>query len=283
MSESLFEITFKKHAKLTLEAVSSAKKEMNGEKNAALKSLYIMLRDCLVDITDEAKKEKINSKNCDSKFPKFLENYVPKNPYITVKNKETLNLQLPKSAKDCFPDLEDNFFLKIVSKDKPILKSGKGAIAKAGLAREDKDYSIKGMYLRIDFLIEDFNEIKAHIQHELQHINLRGEVDGLKDGYDKFHGYIEYLGDPSEIQAYAKEYAYRYHKKYPRDTELNFEKLKKLFSDKKYESFNNYVLFGEEADVIRSKHDVSNADIKRMKKIHRDYIDTLKKSLNYFL
>lgn len=282
MSESIFEVTLRKYANLLSEN-TSCKMELTDEQNAALKSLYIIIRDCLQDIYYEARGEKINNKNCESKFPKFLEKYQPKNPYITAHNHETLKLELPTSIKDCFKDLRDDIEIKIVSKDKPIMKAGKGVVSKAGLARHDKTNEIVGFYFRFDILLDDFNELKAGLQHELQHIHMRGTVNDLKNGRDKFHGFIDYLGDKSEICAYAKEYAYRYHKKYPRDVELNIDKLKKLFSNPKWESFNNYMLFGEDERTVKDKHDVNNADIKKMKKTHDEFIETVKKSLYYYL
>jgi hypothetical protein len=283
MSQSNFEATFRKYTKLVVESASSGHKEMTQEQNAALKSLYIIIRDCLEDIYYEARREKINSKNCESKFPKFLEKYQPKNPYITAYNHETLKLELPSSIKDCFKDLRDDIEIKIVSKDKPIMKAGKGVISKAGLSRHGKTDEILGLYFRFDILLDDFNELKAGLQHELQHIHMRGNVEGLKNAQDKFHGFIDYLGDNAEICAYAKEYAYRYHKKYPRDSVLSIDKLKKLFSNPKWESLNNYMLFGEDESVIKDKHDVSSADIKKMKKIHGEFVETVKNSLNYYL
>ncbi len=282
MSESIFEVTLRKYANLLSEN-TSYKMELTDEQNAALKSLYIIIRDCLEDIYYESRDEKINNKNCEAKFPKFLEKYQPKNPYITAYNHETLKLELPTSIKDCFKDLRDDIEIKIVSKDKPIMKAGKGVVSKAGLARHDKTNEIVGFYLRFDILLDDFNELKAGLQHELQHIHMRGTVNGLKNGQDKFHGFIDYLSDKAEICAYAKEYAYRYHKKYPRDVELNIDKLKKLFSNPKWESFNNYMLFGEDEHTIKDKHDVNNADIKKMKKTHNEFVDTVKKSLRYYL
>ena len=221
--ESIFEVTFKKYSGIISESYSS-KTEMSDDQNFALKHLYIILRDLVEDIHEQSRSEKINNKNCEVKFPKFLETYSPKSPYVIIHNNETLKIQLPIMVKKCFKDLRDEFFLKIVSKDKPILKSGKGSIAIAGLDRNDKDESVRGIYIRIDSLIEDVDEVKAQLQHELQHIHMRGKVEGLKNGKDKIEAFIEYLGDPSEICAYAKEYAYRYHKKYPRDNELKFDK-----------------------------------------------------------
>jgi len=281
--ESIFEATFKKYTKLTLEGVSRKNTIMTDDQNIALKNFYIILRDCLEDIYYECRSEKINTKNCETKFPIFLENYTPKNPYITVSNYETLVLQLPNTIKDCFDDLQDEFFIKIVSKEKPILKAGKGVTAKAGLERNGKNNLIYGVYIRFDILLSDISELKAGLQHELQHVYISGKVDGLKDGEDKIHAFIEYLGDKSEISAYSKEYAYRYNKKYPRDSELSIEKFKKLFSNKKSESFNHYMFFGEEDDIIKNKYDVKNSDINKMHKIHDEFIETLKSSLNYFL
>jgi hypothetical protein len=37
------------------------------------------------------------------------------------------------------------------------------------------------------------------------------------------------------------------------------------------------MLFGED------EHDVNNADIKKMKKTHNEFVDTVKKSLRYYL
>ena len=281
--ESIFESTFKKYVKLTLEGVSRENVIMTDDQNVALKNLYIILKNCLEDIYYECRSEKININNCETKFPKFLKNYIPKNPYITVSNYETLILQLPRTIKDCFDDLQDEFFVKIVSKEKPILKAGKGITAKAGLERNNKSNLIYGVYMRFDILLSDISELKSGLQHELQHIYISGEVDGLKDGEDKIHAFIEYLGDKSEISAYAKEYAYRYNKKYPRDGALNVEKLKKLFYNKKSESFNHYIFFGEDADAIKNKYDVKSSEIKKMNKIHDEFIETLKSSLNYFL
>jgi len=281
--ESIFEDTFRKHSGLITEKYSPKRKLMTDEQNAALKNLYIIIRDCVEDIRVECRSEKINTKNCESKFPEFLENYVPKNPYITAVNYETLSIQIPKSIKDLFEDLKEELLLKIVSKDKPVLKSGKDVIAKAGLVRNDKDNSISALYIRFDILLDDLFELKANLQHELQHILIKGKANGLRDGKDKLHAMIKYLGDESEIQSYAKEYAYRYHKKYPRDTELKIEKLKKLFNNQQSEGFNHYMLFGEDDDTIKSKHDVSSSDIKKMNKIHDEFAETVKNSLNYFL
>lgn len=282
MAESIFEVTIRKYANILLENTSS-KMELTDEQNMALKRLYIIIRDCLEDIYYESRHEKINSKNCDSKFPKFLEKYQPKNPYITAYNHETLKLELPSSIKDCFKDLRDTIDIKIVSKDKPIMKAGKGVISKAGLSRHDKTGEILGLYFRFDILLDDFNELKSGLQHELQHIHMRGTVNGLRNGQDKFRGFIDYLGDKGEICAYSKEYAYRYHKKYPRDSVLSIDKLKKLFSNPKWEAFNNYMLFGEDEAVIKDKHDINSADLKKMKKIHGEFVETVKNSLNYFL
>lgn len=281
--ESIFESTFKKYTNITLEGIIKKRNVLTDEQNLALKNLYILLRDLLENIYSEARCEKINSKNCENKFPTFLQSYVPKNPYITSYNSETLKIQLPKSTIKCLPDLSEELSLKIVTKDKPILNSGKGEIAKAGLDRNDKDNSVKALYIRIDCLFDDLNEIKAQLQHELQHIAIKSNVSGLKKGNDKFHAFIEYLGDEGEISAYAKEYAYRYYKKYPRDTQLSIDKLKKLFNGQKSQSFNHYMLFGEDSDVIRNKHEVSNADIKKMKRIHDEFVEVVKSSLNYFL
>lgn len=282
MADSIFEVTFRKYANILSENTSS-KMELTDEQNIALKILYIIIRDCLEDIYYEARREKINNKNCESKFPKFLEKYQPKNPYIKTCNYETLKLELPSTIKDCFKDLRDEINIKIVSKDKPIMNAGKGVISKAGLSRHDKTGEILGFYFRFDILLDDFNELKAGLQHELQHIHMRGTVNGLRDGQDKFRGFIDYLGDKAEICAYAKEYAYRYHKKYPRDSVLSVDKLKKLFSNPKWEAFNNYMLFGEDESVIKDKHDVTSADIKKMKKIHGEFVETVKNSLNYYL
>lgn len=283
MSESLFEVTFKKYTSLVLEGISQKSKTLTDEQNFAIKNLYILLRNLLEDIYSEAKLEKINIKNCETRFPNFLESYAPKNPYVSVYNQETLKIQLPKLTIKCLPDLKDELTLKIVCKDKPILNAGKGEIARAGLDRSDKDDTVRALYIRVDCIFDDINEIKAQLQHELQHVAIKSNASGLKNGKDKLHGFIEYLGDEGEISAFAKEYAYRYHKKYPRDTELNIEKLKKLFNNQKSQSFNHYMFFGEDSDIIRDKHEVSNADLKKMKKIHHEFVDRVKSSLNYFL
>jgi len=281
--ESIFEATFKKYANLTLEGVSRNKKILMSEQNECLKYLYVIIKDCIEDIYYECRDEKINNKNCETKFPAFLENYVPKNPYISAYNYETLKLQLPNKIKKCFKDLRDELLIKIVSKEKPILKSGKGVTAKAGLDRSNKDDSILALYIRFDILLDDIDELKAGLQHELQHIHMSGKSNGLKNGYDKIHALIEYLGDDSEIAAYAKEYAYRYHKKYPRDKELSIEKLKKLFNNKKSESFNHYMLFGEDTETIKDEVDVSSSDIKKMNKIYAEFVETVESSLKYYL
>ena len=97
--ESIFEATFKKYANLTLEGVSRNKKILTSEQNECLKYLYVIIKDCIEDIYYECRDEKINNKNCETKFPAFLENYVPKNPYISTYNYETLKLQLPNKIK----------------------------------------------------------------------------------------------------------------------------------------------------------------------------------------
>ncbi len=265
MENSTFENTFQKYVDIITEG-AKAQRRLTKEQNLALKKVYVIVRDCLKSLLRDAKESGVTVDNYNERFADFMRDDQPGSPYVEAVDRETVKVGLPEDVKKTFKCLEDLLTLKIVTKTKPILKTG-SIISKAGLERS-RTNKVKAIYIRTDMLFKNFNDVKVALQHEIQHIAHQAGVDGIDGDETETVKLKKYYSDSGEISAHCKSFAYMYLKKYPDDEELDFFKFTRTFCNKKHKSIDTYMDFGKGDETER--------------RVYENFVDTLTVSLTYF-
>jgi len=250
--------------------------DMTEAQNQAIKKLYILMRDILKDVVDKAKLSGITSENLNiSEFTKFFRNYKPISKVKIDKDdssvgKPTLKVSIPKDITE------------ILSKIRPIIDvvlSCQNTNSNAELN------SLNGISFQLVIvmkkILKDFDSYKISLQHEMQHaIDKGGSPD--EDEPNKLIKTIDYLLNLGELIAHAKQYAYMYYKKFPKDTELDFNKFKSNFYKKEDTKLNNYINFGEDSERLRIQYGLTDEKFKQMTDGYKTFVATLIRSFKYF-
>jgi hypothetical protein len=224
------------------------------EQNQALKNLYIKIRPLLHHFSEWLQQNNIHPSEVTDDM--IIQKYTPPAPFGNP-SQGWGEMKLDVSEfKSIFPNLSDKFYIAISDeiKEGELIKDGYG--------------TIEGIKIGV-MLFKDLQEVKQTIHHELQHIIDEGTSPG-----EGIEGIINYLTDPGEVKAHAKEAAYRFYKKFPEAQEVDF----KIVSDWRT-NFKNYYSFATRAEDIVKKTDIEPEMSVIMKKAGDNFI----KYANYFL
>ena len=237
------------------------------EENQCLKSIYIFLRDVLLD------------------FKKQVSIYYQKNPGQLsisdfIKNHYNLPDKVSKSSgsisvdfdkvnpiiRKTFKSLQNEFIIKFIPKDEG-----------AAIRSKTEPLRITGMNIGTTKLFNYSEEaLKSSLQHEIQHIaNI--EKEGIEKG-DFDSGYI-YLTSKKEIDSHAKQFAYLYKNKYPEDKEIDGKKLMNMdMVERSKHKLNLYLWFSSPEQFRKQEQNKNITDevYDEIKKAGPEFIKKLK-------
>ena len=237
------------------------------EENQCLKSIYIFLRDVLLD------------------FKKQVSIYYQKNPGQLsisdfIKNHYNLPDKVSKLSgsisvdfdkvnpviRKTFKSLQNEFIINFIPKDEG-----------AAIRSKTEPLRITGMNIGTTKLFNYSEEaLKSSLQHEIQHIaNI--EKEGIEKG-DFDSGYI-YLTSKKEIDSHAKQFAYLYKKKYPEDKEIDSKKLMNMdMIERSKKKLNLYLWFNSPEQFRKQEQNKNMTDevYDEIKKAGPEFIKKLK-------
>lgn len=247
--------------------------ELTTDQNHALKYLYVVLRDILKDVTDEALNAGINKQNF---IPWFGSQYSPifnyhKDRRIKIKKvlPKTLTVELPDELIKILPRVRKtiNIVFSIYT------TSGAEFNSYRGIHDE--------LVINVEKMLSDFDSYKVSIQHEVQHA-IEGGGSPDEDEPNKLVKWIDYLLIPGELNAHAKQYAYKYFKKFPTDGQLDLSRFKTEFCKKGDGKIDNYINFGEDSERLKSQYNLTVDQYKQMVTGYTNFISTLRRSFLYY-
>ena len=202
------------------------------EENQCLKSIYIFLRDVLLDFKKQV--SIYYQKNPGQlSISNFIKNHYNL-PDKVSKSSESISIDFDKVnplIRKTFKSLQNEFIINFIPKDEG-----------AAIRSKTEPLRIIGMNIGTTKIFNYSEEsLKSSLQHEIQHIaNI--EKEGIEKG-DFDSGYI-YLTSKKEIDSHAKQFAYLYKKKYPEDKEIDGKKLMNMdMVERSKQKLNLYLWF----------------------------------------
>lgn len=259
---------------------------LSTEQNLILKDFYIFVRNVLLDLKNQAESYYINISNWEEKYKNgriakfFFKEYRPINGVHQESFDSDYILFIPVKAKfrQTFPHVMHEIAgFPIVITFEPDTNSPMSIFMD-----KDKKY-VTGLRINFKFLISD-KDFSNALQHEIQHI---ADAEGASPENESNLSLLNYYLNNGEIQAYAKQLAYIYHKMFPQDTRIDYKKFKKSLNERSpnYFSLILYTVYLKNYKYARSffndvKFDQSLVD--RMRAAHHDFMREMTRSLNYF-
>lgn len=239
--------------------------------NRCIKSMYIYIRDILLDY----KKQALifySKTGGDLSISDFTKKHYDVYKGVTLSGEKHSTLVIDfdfvdKQIKKTFGVLEDKFLISLIP------KSGD-----AGIKSKTHPTRIYGLEIGTTKL---FNTpeltFKSTLQHEIQHIaNLQKE--GL-EGSDFNSDEYSYLTNKKEVDSHAKQFAYIYSKQFVQDTKIDFNKLRTMdLVQKSKEKLHLYLWFLS-PNEFRKKVQISDEIFQKIKEAG----ELFWKRINYYL
>ena len=254
---------------------------LTDEQNRGLKAIYIFIRDILWDFRSKAlaagitQNDLVDYNSLAPKVNPFWSQYVP--PKGTRKNAWAVDVVWPKEYLKIFPDLDPEFRIKI----KPLgdtIGLGKGLIGQ----------KVGSLTVSMKSLLDDPDTIKSQLQHEVQHIVTYGaDVEEEGDESKQFMNWFEYFRNDGEMNAYAKQFAYLYYKKFPNDKELDGKKFRETIIPKltggPKSALNFYLSCGEKTEAVKAKWKLDDKTTEEIVKMYKTLVQLLAEHFRDFL
>lgn len=115
---------------------------------------------------------------------------------------------------------------------------------------------------------QELEIIKEMIFHEVEHIDhFAKDIDDFGDGAERVIGY---LAEEGEIRAHAKQFAYKYQRRFPNEP-FNLEKMRRISTNSKELNYFNSFADPAKQEKYRALGDLAN--------IHRKIVDLTAKLL----
>ena len=260
---------------------------LNKEQNLVLKEFYVFVRDVLFDLKNQAESHFINTASWEEKyksgrFQKFyFKEYHPINGVRqeSIRGEYVLLVPLKDKFKKTFPHVLGGMagfpiYLDFESKtNSPV----------SIFMNNDRKYVV-GLQINLGFLLGD-NNVSNALQHEMQHI---ADAEGASPEDNSQLSRLKYYLNKGEIQAYAKQLAYLYHKRFPQDTDIDYYKFKESFNkkDPNYYSLLLYVIIFANLKYAKEEFDEIKFDqslVDQMREAHDNFMREMIRSLNYFI
>lgn len=260
---------------------------LSKEQNLVLKDFYVFVRDILLDLKNQAESHFINASNWEEKYKSrrfqkfFFEEYHPINGVRqeSIRGEYVLLLPLKDKFKKTFPHVLGGMagfpiYITFESKTNSPLSIFFG---------RDRKYVV-GLQINFQFLLSNHNLTNA-LQHELQHI---ADAEGASPEDNSNLSRIKYYLNKGEVQAYAKQLAYLYHKRFPQDTSIDYYKFKNSFKIKDFNYYTLYlyvIVFSHPKYAQQKFEDVKfdQSLVDQMRAAHNDFVREMTRSLNYFI
>lgn len=277
---NIFEATFEKHKKLMMESLV-AEQDLTKEQNQTIKIVYIFFRDLLEEITNNAKGMDVTAENASAKFNLFFKEYNPVKKQMLRDGKSYVKIEKDPSFLKLyvyFPDNIRKILPRLGQKIEIRLQLNEGG---SDAEFNSNNGILNELVVRVPKMLKDFNSYKVSLQHEMQHIIDAGgkEDDSIENGFVR--GMV-YTLIPGEIKAHAKQYAYMYYKKFPNDSQLDYEKFKKEFFEKGNIKLDNYIKYGDRPEKIKKAYNLSDDLYQKMVNGFKDFKVALIRSFLYF-
>lgn len=252
---------------------------MDEQQNIAIKQLYIIIRDVLLDFRTQLKQNNFEKFEDAGDFTKFYMNFRKfYKPSVHVKKLKgsKLEINIPENIKSILTNLFEPFYISFPFEDDEM-----GGLVFNDISFE-KEKQGKSDELRVSLKhLLDFERYKGTIQHELQHLVNRGTNTNYSQD-NLLLRTMEYQCYPGEIYAYAKEYAYRYYKLFPTDKRLDHNKFKDNFYKKGFAHVDNYLNFGEDIERLIKQYPISDTYKEKMILCYNTFKSNLERSFLYF-
>jgi hypothetical protein len=201
---------------------------MSQDENASLKRIYVHLKSIFEEI-----RTNYASGGGSQDVISFMRNFKPSSFY--KENTWNYSTSVTPDIQSTFPQLGSKFRITIKRNIEP------------GLSRIGDE--VVGIEMPFEKIIDGTYNVS--LQHEIQHIKHGDQYGTGVDAEEGIISTINYMLDPNEIAAHAKQFSYQYYKQFPEDTSLDFNKLVQTFgSDVK---LTNYVKFLNNAQDIVNK------------------------------
>ena len=272
---------------------------LNVEENQALKNFYVHITDILQDLVRQRTVSTLDTNNFEAFKTWFLEKYRPvmagatrEKASLWHQNTEGVAIEftVPVVVQESFPAIGYLRNKNALHKKFELILSN-NLPKNTGAACIISNKRIVGILLNLsDLTDKKFNEYKSVLQHEIQHTAMSAQdLDKTRDIGDKNYSEYKYYYSAAEIEAFAKQYAYMYHKKFPKDTRVNSEKLLDfIYNNSLNRHYNNlyaYLVMFQNPQKHKSDFGtpISYAEMETMRQVHLDFVRELTRSLNYFI
>ena len=240
--------------------------------NKSLKTIYKSIRDILLDFKSQVsiyfQKNPGNVSISD-----FIKNNYKKHENVELsKELNTLLIDFDKidtTIKKTFKSLQKYFFIRFIVKNEG-----------AALKSKNEPIRIEGLEIGTTKLFNyPVDALKSSLQHEVQHIaNI--EKEGFKSGEEE--GYL-YLASKKEVDSHAKQFAYLYSKKYPKETSMDLKKLRDIdMVERSKEKLNLYLWFMSPDEFRKIHKEMSDEMYQKIKIAGIEFAQKLKYYLNIF-
>jgi len=252
------------------ESNSTSDEYLTKEENQCLKSIYIFLRDVLLDF-----KKQVSIYYQKNPGQLSISNFIKNHyniPDKVSKSSESISIDFDKVnplIRKTFKSLQNDFIINFIPKNE-----GAAIRSKTGPLR------ITGMDIGTTKLFNYPEEaLKSSLQHEIQHI-ANVEKEGIEKG-DFDSGYI-YLTSKKEIDSHAKQFAYLYKNKYPEDKEIDSKKLMNMDMVERSKQKLNLYLWFSSPEQFRKQNQNKNMTDEVYDKIKKAGPEFIKKLKYYF-
>jgi hypothetical protein len=257
--------------------------------NRELHKLYVYIIDIVKDFA--TKKSKFNPKKT-TFLVWFHEIYKPIKPEIhkVAGDSTALYFKLSNEFRKVFPNVgmrwDGNviFVLEFFAPDES---------RRFGNLKIRNGEEIIGIDLNLEYVTpENFATCKTIVQHELQHFVTNREIlysddPPQKNQENDLVQFINYLCAPAEIEAFAKQFAYLYHKKFPDHRKIDQFDLLDYIQSIKDQTFvshiYSYLLYFKYPHKSEFKKILTPKLAEKMRRVHFDFVRELTRSLNYFI
>ena len=252
--------------------------ELTPKQNLALKQLYKIIRDILLNFRQQMINHGFVEFEETNDFVRFcIEFKKLYQPVEGVSWRRTgcgIIVGIPPHIKQELPNLAEPFSITF-----PREEGEHGGMVYNGWG--ENSGKTDEMRINLSLLMNDFNEYKYIIQHELNHIVFPGSSpDESQDNI--LIRTKDYMCDVGEISSNAKESALRYYKMFPQDTSLDFNKFKQNFYKKGIIKIDNYIKFGEDTENLINKYKLDKDQAASLLNCYNKFIQALSFSFNYF-